>query len=94
MLGVLLLRFAWPSWPALMPGCTVRRFTGLHCPGCGGTRCAIRLLDGDLTGALAMNAAVTVMALVFAGVIAAGVWQEWKGGTGPAACSRPGWRGA
>jgi Protein of unknown function (DUF2752) len=81
-LGVLVLRFAWPSWPALMPGCTVRRFTGLHCPGCGGTRCAMSLLDGDLAGALSMNAAVVVAALAFAGVIAAGVWQEWKGGSG------------
>jgi hypothetical protein len=37
-------------------------------------------MEGDLAGALAMNAAVTGMVLVFAGVIAAGVWQEWRGG--------------
>ena len=76
------LRHAWPSWPTLIPACTIRRFTGLHCPGCGGTRCALKLLDGDVAGALAMNAAVTLIALVFSGVIAAGVWQEWKGGSG------------
>lgn len=78
--GVLVLRQAWPAWPSLVPECTVRRFTGLHCPGCGGTRCAMKLLDGDLAGAWAMNAAVAGVAMVFAGVIAAGVWQEWRGG--------------
>ena len=42
----------------------------------------MKLLDGDVAGALAMNAAVTLIALAFSGVIAAGVWQEWKGGSG------------
>ncbi len=41
----------------------------------------MRLMEGDLAGALVMNAAVTGMVLVFAGVIAAGVWQEWRGGS-------------
>lgn len=80
--GGMVMRYAWPSWPALVPACTIQRFTGLHCPGCGGTRCAVNLLEGDLAGALAMNAAVTLIALIFIGVVAAGVWQEWKGGSG------------
>jgi hypothetical protein len=42
----------------------------------------VNLLEGDLAGALAMNAAVTLIALIFIGVVAAGVWQEWKGGSG------------
>jgi hypothetical protein len=37
------------------------------------------LLEGDLTGALAMNAAVTVVALAAAGILAAGLWREWRG---------------
>lgn len=40
----------------------------------------MKLLDGDLAGAWGMNAAVAGVAMVFAGVIAAGVWQEWRGG--------------
>jgi hypothetical protein len=81
--GLLLLRFAWPSWPSAMPGCTVRRLTGLHCPGCGGTRSAVKLLEGDFAGAAMMNPAVFLLALAFAGVVLAGVWQEWRGGKGP-----------
>jgi hypothetical protein len=79
-LGVLVLRLAWPAWPSAVPPCTVHRFTGLHCPGCGGTRGTVKMLEGDLMGAFSMNAAVTGVSLVFAGVIAAGVWQEWRGG--------------
>lgn len=79
-LGFLFLRFGWPSWPSLLPGCTIRRFTGLHCPGCGGTRCALELMEGDLAGAVAMNPAITLLALVSAGILCAGVWREWRGG--------------
>ena len=86
--GLLLLRFAWPSWPSLMPACTVRSYTGLHCPGCGGTRCAVKMLEGDVPGALAMNPAVFLLALVFAGVMVCGIWQEWRGGSRPVF---PGW---
>ncbi len=80
-LGLLVLRFTWQWWTALMPGCTVRQMTGLHCPGCGGTRCADRLLAGDLSGAFAMNAAVAFLALAAVVVVARGVWREWKGGS-------------
>ena len=79
----MLLRFAWPSWPSAMPACSVRRLTGLHCPGCGGTRCAIKLLEGDFAGAAMMNPAVFLLALAFAAVVLAGVWQECRGGNGP-----------
>ena len=77
--GLLLLRHFWPSWSGKVPACTVHDWTGLHCPGCGGTRCAGRLLEGDLAGALAMNAAVTLIAMVLAGVLLAGLWREWRG---------------
>lgn len=73
------LRAAWPAMAERMPECSVRRWTGLHCPGCGGTRCTARLLEGDLAGAFAMNAAVTVIALSCGGLLLAGVWREWRG---------------
>lgn len=53
-----------------MPKCAFRAWTGLYCPGCGGTRAARALLSGDLIGALRQNAllpltlAVVVVALV------------------------------
>jgi len=77
--GALLLKFAWPSWAALLPPCTVLRMTGLYCPGCGGTRCAGRLLKGDLRGALSMNAAVALLALVAGLLVAFAVLRESKG---------------
>ena len=36
----------------ISPGCTFRRYTGISCPGCGGTRAAIALLNGDIVGAV------------------------------------------
>lgn len=44
-------------------GCGFHRLTGLHCPGCGGTRCGHALLRGDLRSALSHNA------LVFTGLV-------------------------
>ena len=37
------------------PGCVFRRYTGLACPGCGGTRAARALLAGDVWGACRLN---------------------------------------
>lgn len=73
------LRAAWPALASRLPECAIHRWTGLHCPGCGGTRCAGRLLEGDLAGAFAMNAVVALMALAFAGLLLAGVRREWRG---------------
>lgn len=33
------------SWPG--PGCLVRKHSGIHCPGCGGTRAAGHLVQGN-----------------------------------------------
>lgn len=65
-----------------LPACEVRRWTGLYCPGCGGTRCARRLMEGDLAGALAMNPAVTLIAVVAAAVLLLGLRNEWRGEAG------------
>ena len=40
---------------AISPGCLFRRLTGIACPGCGGTRAARALLDGDIRGACLYN---------------------------------------
>ena len=62
-----------------LPPCLVHQWTGLHCPGCGGTRCATRLLEGDVAGALGMNAAVVFIAVAGLGVMGNAVWSEWRG---------------
>ena len=46
--------------------CALFKFTGLYCPGCGGTRCANALLHGDLAQALGYNAMLTLGAITFA----------------------------
>ena len=36
--------------------CAVQKFFGLHCPGCGGTRCAQSITSGDWIAAMGYNA--------------------------------------
>ena len=38
-----------------VPHCPTHELTGLNCPACGGTRAMMRLMHGDLTGALHHN---------------------------------------
>jgi hypothetical protein len=54
-----------PGWAGTGMPCIFHSLTGLHCPGCGATRAAHRLLHGDLAGALRMNA-LAVLALPLA----------------------------
>ncbi|GAB2871694.1 DUF2752 domain-containing protein [Streptomyces mayteni] len=48
------------------PACPVPALTGLHCPGCGGLRCAAALAHGDLGAALGANALVVAALAVLA----------------------------
>ena len=42
--------------PSVMPwSCLLHDFTGLHCPGCGMTRAATAILEGDLWAAFRWN---------------------------------------
>lgn len=77
--GALLLRGSISWWSTAFPACLVHQLTGLHCPGCGGTRCAVRLMRGDLAGALAMNAAVVLVVVSGIGVMGQAVSSEWQG---------------
>jgi hypothetical protein len=50
--------------------CFFHQFTGLYCPGCGGTRAVILLSRGDILGALRMNPfTLTLIAAVAASLI-------------------------
>jgi hypothetical protein len=52
---VVVLYAADPAVSGVYPPCMFHALTGLHCPGCGATRAAHRLLHGDVAGALRMN---------------------------------------
>lgn len=63
------------------PPCLFHLATGLHCPGCGGTRAAYLALNGDLVGAFHQNAfllALTPLAALYLFALArygiTGVW--------------------
>ena len=58
------------------PGCTFRRLTGWHCPGCGGTRAFFHLLHGELAASWRMNPLVlSGLGLGLLGLLRAGwVW--------------------
>lgn len=79
VIGALVLRFSASWWSVALPPCQIHQWTGLHCPGCGGTRCAVRLLKGDVVGALGMNAMVAFIAVAGLGVMGNAVWSEWRG---------------
>jgi hypothetical protein len=76
--GVALNR-VFPLLSSFLPLCSVRRWTGLLCPGCGGTRCARHLLQADVSGALAMNPLVVLLALLAGAWLLHAVVAEWRG---------------
>ncbi|HZY90519.1 MAG TPA: DUF2752 domain-containing protein [Gemmataceae bacterium] len=59
----LLYRYA-PTADSLYPRCLFHTVTGLHCPGCGTTRCLHALLHGQFRQAAAYNA-LALLALPF-----------------------------
>lgn len=66
-----------PTEYGFYPRCLFHAVTGLHCPGCGATRCLHALLHADLAQALAYNALFVLMLpllLVGAGAMAYSAW--------------------
>lgn len=65
------------SLTALLPGCLIREKTGLHCPGCGGTRAFRALVRGDFSEALWQNAFGTLLILGVALLALRTSWEAW-----------------
>jgi Protein of unknown function (DUF2752) len=59
-LFAVLYRFP-PAEYSFYPRCLLHETTGLHCPGCGGTRCVYALLHGNLLQAAAYNILVLLL---------------------------------
>ncbi len=49
-----------PHQPGAFPACVFLAGSGYYCPGCGGLRAMHDLLNGDVVGALHMNALVVL----------------------------------
>ena len=61
------------------PRCMLQSWTGLYCPGCGGTRCIGALVRADLPQAMAYNALLVVL-LPFGAVMSfAMAYRDWTG---------------
>jgi hypothetical protein len=60
-----------PTDNGWFPRCVLYQITGIHCPFCGGTRCAHALLNGDLGQALAWNPLAVLV------LPAAALWLYW-----------------
>lgn len=89
--GLLVAVRLLPALVRAVPACVLHKLTGLHCPGCGGTRCVVRLSQGDLGGAMAMNPLVVSYLLGLVAWLAYGACREAVGKRPPALPSWTGW---
>jgi len=69
LIGCVLLYFFDPHANDFYPKCTVKKLTGLDCPGCGSTRAAYLFLHGDFHEGFSRNPllfiGIPVMGLLF-----------------------------
>jgi hypothetical protein len=77
----------WAGWRAGIVrawACPLLTWTGLPCPTCRGTRCLVRMLAGDWSGAWALNPLVFCAApagallTVYCLGALAGWWPRWR----------------
>ena len=62
-----------PYTETIFPPCALLHFTGIQCPGCGGTRAMFSLLHGDIATSIAMNPIVVAGYLAVAIALIGGV---------------------
>ena len=77
--GIFLLLFLAGERPEenrALPQCLFHEWTGLHCPGCGSTRCVYALLHGSPFEALQKNP-LTLAVLPFLVAAMARLWWNW-----------------
>ncbi|MSU77912.1 MAG: DUF2752 domain-containing protein [Gemmataceae bacterium] len=71
-----------PTQHSYIP-CPFHWLTGLHCPGCGATRCTYALLHGDIRQALAYNSLFVIMLPLIGYVTVRMVIELWTDKTAP-----------
>jgi hypothetical protein len=65
LVGVGMVFWFNPAQYRLYPFCFFHELTGLHCPGCGGTRALHQLLHGNVAAALHLNALLVILLPLF-----------------------------
>ena len=87
---VTLVRVFPPSEYSFYPPCIFNVLSGLHCPGCGATRCVSALLQFDVPQALAYNPLFVLALPLFLYAGWRSVYSMWTGQRlGPV--RMPGW---
>src|SRR5690349_14083459 len=64
-----------PYSTTVFPPCPILAYTGMQCPGCGGTRALYSLFHGDLAASFAMNPLVLSSYLAGAALVASTLAQ-------------------
>jgi len=63
------------------PGCAMQKTTGIHCPGCGGTRAVGHIARGDFLAAASSNLVVFIFfPVVLYSLISysINIWTRWR----------------
>ena len=73
----------WPETAArIYPGCPVYRYTGLYCPGCGGTHALRALAHGEIASSLSFHPLVLPAVCFILLYLAALLVWKLRGGHG------------
>lgn len=78
--GALVLFYFPPATSRFYPVCPFHQFTGLLCPGCGGTRALAALLHGRVVEAWADNALMVTALPLLIVYFCVGFCRQWLNG--------------
>jgi hypothetical protein len=89
--GGVVLATVPPTSATFYPRCQLHQLTGLHCPGCGTTRAAHAMLNGDVPQALAYNPLLFILIPAAGLVLTRLVWRWAWDADDPHTTLLPGW---